>query len=68
MLTTGLNSGYINGAVAQGPVGSKAAVTKPESFFSWVVKSVIGTEDQVGYNQLRVSNRDSNELRQLHAA
>ncbi len=74
MLTTVNNSGYINGAVAQGPVGSKAAVqSKPQGFISWVVKSVIGDQDlgPGGNIQLRhgfESLRDSNALRSLHQA
>lgn len=64
MLTTVNNSGYINGAVAQGPVGSKAAVQPKQSqgILSWLWNS------EPTHNQLRVDLRDSNVLRKLHAA
>lgn len=64
MLTTGINRSYINGAVAQGPEGSKAAEQPKQSqgILSWLWNS------EPTHNQLRVDLRDSKELRALHAA
>ncbi len=65
MLTTGTNRSYINGAVAQGPVGSEAAVQskqKSQGILSWLWNS------EPTHNQLRVDLRDSQVLKSLHQA
>ena len=70
LTTTGMNqSSYINGAVARDASPKVAVQSKPQSFISWVAKSMFGTDNlgPGGSIQLRHEEiREANRL--LHAA